>query len=125
MRPATSAPRLGFFSAMPIHSTAGWRAATSPRNSPTRPAPTMASPMPLAFLLIARLPSGCGANAHSKAPPPSQSMTPSPARPDPRVHPPSNYGSTPSMIPTAAARLFRHRDLHLLGDPGPGGDLLL
>src|SRR6516164_8212332 len=32
---------------MPIHSTAGCRAATSPRNSPTRPAPTMASPMPL------------------------------------------------------------------------------
>src|SRR5260221_48113 len=27
---------------MPIHSTAGWRAATSPRNNPTRPAPTIA-----------------------------------------------------------------------------------
>src|SRR5580700_10965304 len=53
MRPATSAPRLGFFSAMPIHSMAGWRAATSPRNSPTRPAPTMASPIPLAFRFIA------------------------------------------------------------------------
>src|ERR1700674_4620757 len=37
---------------MPIHSTAGCRAATSPRNSPTRPAPTMASPIPLAFCFI-------------------------------------------------------------------------
>src|SRR5215211_7321851 len=39
---------------MPIHSTAGWRAATSPRNSPTRPAPMMARPSPLADFLKAR-----------------------------------------------------------------------
>src|SRR5580704_17969054 len=47
MRAPTSPPRLWLSSAMPIHSTAGWRAATSPRNRPTRPAPTIASPMPL------------------------------------------------------------------------------
>src|SRR5262245_332624 len=53
---ATCCARLWFFSAMPIHLTAGWRAATSPRNSPTRPAPMMARPTSLAdFLKLAPL----------------------------------------------------------------------
>src|SRR4051794_18087335 len=34
-------------SATPMKSTIGWRAATSPRKRPTRPAPTMARPMRL------------------------------------------------------------------------------
>ena len=42
---ATSLARAGLVSASPIQSTCGCRAATSPRNSPTRPAPMMASPM--------------------------------------------------------------------------------
>src|SRR6185312_15851399 len=33
--------------------TAGWRFATSPRNSPTRPPPMMASPMSAAWVLMA------------------------------------------------------------------------
>src|SRR5512139_1247324 len=48
----TSPARLGFFSASPIHSTDGWRAATSPRNRPTRPPPTIAKPTPLADFFI-------------------------------------------------------------------------
>ena len=42
---ATSSARAGLVSASPIQSTCGCRAATSPRKSPTRPAPMMASPM--------------------------------------------------------------------------------
>src|SRR5580698_6989672 len=59
MRAPTSPPRLWLSSAMPIHSTAGWRAATSPRNRPTRPAPMMASPMPLADFFMATPPRHC------------------------------------------------------------------
>ncbi len=49
IRSATSLARSGFFSAIPIQSTCGWRAATSPRNRPTRPAPTIARPMRRGF----------------------------------------------------------------------------
>src|ERR1700692_4252910 len=49
---ATSRARSGFFSAMPIQSTFPCRAATSPRNSPTRPAPTTARPMLFGFCRI-------------------------------------------------------------------------
>ena len=49
---ATSPARFGFFSASPIHFTAGWRFATSPRNSPTRPPPMIASPMSAACVLM-------------------------------------------------------------------------
>ena len=49
---ATSPARFGFFSASPIHFTAGWRFATSPRNSPTRPPPMMARPMSFAWVLM-------------------------------------------------------------------------
>src|SRR6476660_7204089 len=48
----TSPARFGFFSASPIHWTAGWRAATSPRNNPTRPPPIIARPTPLAEAFI-------------------------------------------------------------------------
>jgi len=41
----TNLARSGFFSAMPIQPTWGWRIATSPRNKPTLPAPTMARPI--------------------------------------------------------------------------------
>src|SRR3954469_22841752 len=44
LRP-TSWARSGLISARPTHFTSGWRAATSPRNSPTRPPPMMARPM--------------------------------------------------------------------------------
>src|SRR5438128_10403386 len=44
LRP-TSWARSGFSSARPTHFTSGWRAATSPRNRPTRPPPMMARPM--------------------------------------------------------------------------------
>src|SRR3954471_21758882 len=44
LRP-TSWARSGLSSARPIHFTSGWRAATSPRNRPTRPPPMMARPM--------------------------------------------------------------------------------
>src|SRR5437764_13028045 len=47
----TSLARSGLRSATPIQSTCGWRAATSPRKSPTRPAPTMARPMRLGCFL--------------------------------------------------------------------------
>src|SRR5262245_7496178 len=50
----TSPARFGFFSASPIHFTAGWRFATSPRNSPTRPPPMIARPMSLDGVLMAR-----------------------------------------------------------------------
>src|SRR5437879_10049186 len=40
-----------FKSATPMKSTIGWRAATSPRNNPTRPAPTIARPMRLGCFL--------------------------------------------------------------------------
>ena len=45
----TSFARSGFFSARPMKSTFGWRAATSPRNRPTRPPPTIARPMRFGF----------------------------------------------------------------------------
>src|SRR3954464_1830738 len=44
LRP-TSWARSGLSSARPTHLTSGWRAATSPRNRPTRPPPMMARPM--------------------------------------------------------------------------------
>src|SRR3954467_4396110 len=43
----TSFNRSSLISATPMKSTIGWRAATSPRKRPTRPAPTMARPMRL------------------------------------------------------------------------------
>src|SRR3974390_2919123 len=51
----TSPARLGFLSARPIHCTAGWRAATSPRNRPTRPPPLIARPRPLADFFMGAL----------------------------------------------------------------------
>src|SRR5881394_842094 len=47
----TSLARSGLRSTTPIQSTCGCRAATSPRKSPTRPAPTMARPMRLGCFL--------------------------------------------------------------------------
>src|ERR1700682_3139930 len=46
---ATNLARSGLISASPMKSTWGCRAATSPRNNPTRPAPMMARPMRLGF----------------------------------------------------------------------------
>src|SRR5919204_301197 len=45
IRWATSLPRSALVSATPIHPTLGWRAAISPRISPIRPAPMIASPI--------------------------------------------------------------------------------
>src|SRR5262245_5745806 len=44
-----------FKSATPMKSTIGWRAATSPRNRPTRPAPTIARPIRLGCFFKAAL----------------------------------------------------------------------
>src|SRR5258706_2538000 len=46
----TSLARSGLRSATPMKSTCGWRAATSPRNRPTRPAPIIARPILLGDL---------------------------------------------------------------------------
>src|SRR5260221_3891851 len=46
----TSLARSGLRSATPMKSTCGWRAATSPRNRPTRPAPMIARPILLGDL---------------------------------------------------------------------------
>src|SRR6185503_4840938 len=51
----TISPRSGLISAIPIQSTWGWRAASSPRMSPTRPAPTMARPMRFACFFMRRV----------------------------------------------------------------------
>src|SRR3954462_10490626 len=47
----TSFARSCLRSATPMKSTIGWRAATSPRNSPTRPVPMIARPMRLGCFL--------------------------------------------------------------------------